>query len=522
VDNTPPAMSWLAPQDGDTVSGTVTLRLDGGDATSVDVSVDGTALAHLTGSPFSTTLDTTTLADGQHTLSASAQDAAGNTATQSITVTVDNGAPALSWLAPQDGDTVRGTVTLRLDGDDATSVDVSVDGTPLAHLTTAPFTTPLDTTTLADGQHTLTATAQDAAGNTSTQSISVTVDNTPPSLVWALPHDGDTISGTATLGLDSDADSVDLSLDGTQLAHLTGPPFSTTLDTTTLPDGPHTLTATAQDAAGNTSTQAITVTVDNTPPSLSWSAPHDGDLVSGTVTLSLDSDADSVDLSLDGAQLAHLTGPPFSTTLDTTTLPDGPHTLTATAQDAAGNTSTHSITVTVDNTPPSLSWSSPHDGDVVSGTTTLSLDSDADSVDLSLDGTQLAHLTGPPFSTTLDTTTLADGPHTLTATAHDAAGNTSTHSITVTVDNTPPALVWLAPRDGATVTGSVLLGLDAGDATSVDIAVDQAPLAQLGEPPFSTMFDTTTLPDGLHTLTATARDAAGNTAAASIIIDIEN
>src|SRR5262249_17402205 len=65
-----------------------------------------------------------------------------------------------------------------------------------------------------------------------------------------------------------------------------------------------------------------------------------------------------------------------------------------------------------------------------------------------------------------NTTGVANGSHTLTATASDAAGNTASTQITVTVSNsildtTPPTVSISSPAAGATVSGGILLQVSA-------------------------------------------------------------
>ena len=81
-------------------------------------------------------------------------------------------------------------------------------------------------------------------------------------------------------------------------------------------------------------------------------------------------------------------------------------------------------------------------------------------VQFKLDGANLgAEDTASPYSITWNTATSANGSHTLTAVARDAAGNTATSaSVTITVNNplpdtTPPDVNLTAPSEGATVNG---------------------------------------------------------------------
>lgn len=94
IDTTPPTVAVTAPADGSTVSGSVLVTATASDDTSVvgvQLAVDGTALgAEDTAAPYSVSWSTTTVSDGSHTVSAKARDAAGNTTTASVTVTVAN------------------------------------------------------------------------------------------------------------------------------------------------------------------------------------------------------------------------------------------------------------------------------------------------------------------------------------------------------------------------------------------------------------------------------------------------
>ena len=112
-----------APLGGTTVSGTVTISATASDAVgiaSVQFRVDGAAFgAPQTTAPFSASWNTTSLANGNHSVSAVASDGSGNTATVDATVDVENG-PRLRHLRrlardpPQGSDTDRITHTFTI------------------------------------------------------------------------------------------------------------------------------------------------------------------------------------------------------------------------------------------------------------------------------------------------------------------------------------------------------------------------------------------------------------------------
>jgi hypothetical protein len=108
--------------------------------------------------------------------------------------------------------------------------------------------------------------------------------------------------------------------------------------------------------ASNGMSFTVLAATDTTAPTVAITTPANNATVSGTITVSATaSDPDSpvsfVQFLLDGANIgAQLTSAPYSISLNTTTLSDGTHTLTATAQDPAGNQGTSpAVTFTVSN-----------------------------------------------------------------------------------------------------------------------------------------------------------------------------
>src|SRR5207244_1574269 len=179
-----------------------------------------------------------------------------------------------------------------------------------------------------------------------------------------------------------------------------------------------------------------------------------------------------------------------------------------------------------DPTPPTVSITSPANGATVSGTSSPTRRSSdivgVVGLQFKLDGVNLgAEDTASPYSTNWNTTTASNGSHTLSAVARDAAGNTTTSAaVTVTVNNapppdsTPPTVSITSPATGATVSGTITDTATASDnvgVVGVQYKLDGVNLgAEDTASPYSTNWNTTTASSGSHTLTAVARDAAGN------------
>ncbi len=234
----------------------------------VDGSAAGTAVADGTGS-FSIPL--TGLAEGPHTFTSVATDPAGNSGTGSDaqTFTVDRTAPSAPVLGTPAADgyvntaetVVTGTaepgatVTLLVDGNAPVVVTAAADGTFCASLT------------LSDGNHVVTATASDGAGNVSGQDVlTFNVDTTPPAApqITSLTPDQVVTSPTVTVsGVAEPGALVTVVLDGGAPATTTTLPDGTYSVELPAEDGSHIVAVTVSDQAGNTSsTSSVTISVD--------------------------------------------------------------------------------------------------------------------------------------------------------------------------------------------------------------------------------------------------------------------
>jgi hypothetical protein len=138
-----------------------------------------------------------------------AEDAAGNLSASSnqasatVAPSGDTTAPTVSISAPTAGATVSGPVSVAANASDnvgVSGVQFKLDGANLGtEDVTSPYSVSWDTTAVANGSHTLTAVARDAAGNSATSvAVSVTVSNViPPATGLVAAYNFDAGAGTA-------------------------------------------------------------------------------------------------------------------------------------------------------------------------------------------------------------------------------------------------------------------------------------------------------------------------------------
>ncbi len=323
-------------------------------------------------------------------------------------------------------------------------------------------------------------------------------------------------------------------VEGGAMTRVLGSHFSDTSVTTTVPtapDGYYLLTVMTNAISGGRM-----VLLDSPPPVPVVLTPTSGAVVStltplisgtaeagSTVTISLDG-------TVEGTTVAD-TSESWSFT-PSSALAQGPHSVTAQASDAAGNTSPNSsprsFTVdTLDETPPLVPVvQTPNNGAVVNiSTPAITGTAEAGStVTISFDGTvvgtAVADATGSWSFT--PSSALAQGPHSVTAQASDAAGNTSPASnpSTFAVDTIAPAPpVVTSPAAGVVVgTKNPMVTGTAEVGTTVTVILDGAEVGTEAVTDTGTWNFTPAeaLPLGTHTLAARSIDAAGNQGPSSI------
>ena len=279
-----PTVSWQGLANNAVVSGTVTLTVNASDDNSVsgvEFFVDGTSIGTDQTAPYELSWDTTGLQNGDYTLMARATDTAGQTTETSVTVTVNNvvvdDPPIVNIASPANNSTVSANVTISASATDdigVQSVTFEVDGVTLGSPdTTAPYEISWDTTSVQNGDYTLSAIATDSATQESApSSVTVTVNNpppvdNPPSVSITSPDGTRDLSNieaiTASATDDNGVVSVEFFVDGTSLFGDSSSPYAVSWDTTAVADGTYTILARATDTIGQTDDDTLSVDVVN-------------------------------------------------------------------------------------------------------------------------------------------------------------------------------------------------------------------------------------------------------------------
>ncbi|HET6656454.1 MAG TPA: Ig-like domain-containing protein [Gaiellaceae bacterium] len=521
--------------------------------------------------------------DDDYTVRVKATDNADNAESPSTrTFTFDATDPTGSLTAPANGAAVSGNaVTVSSDSADAGSgVALATferrpsgggSWTTIATDGSAPYSVDWDTTALADGDYDLRVTTDDESGNSfSSATRTVTVDNTNPSSATLDALPGAISNGQALTGSGADSGSGVASLSyyfcpgppcspSTLIgSSSTGPSYSVTWSSQPA-DGDYQVLVRVADRAGNTlDSTKQTVTVDNTDPTGSLTAPADTAQVSGTVAVSSDSDDSGSGVASAAFQrrpagggswttIATDTTDPYSVSWDTTPLGDGDYDLRVLTTDAAGNSfSSATRTVSVDNHAPTVSITAP--GAYVNGAaadpftvTATSPDTDIASVEFFVCDNQSANCStgswdslGAPDTTapyTASWDVLGDGNQALRAIITDNASNTGSDVVSTLVDRTDPTGSVTSPTGGAFLSGTVSVSSDSDDAGSgaVSALFERRPagggtwtaIDTDTSSPYSVSWDTSAL-NGDFDLHVVTTDAAGNThtsAALTVTVD---
>lgn len=182
-DTQAPSVSISGLVSGSVIKGLTSINVSASDNVAVS-RVELYAGASLVGSdtlaPYSFSLDTAVIADGNLTLTAKAYDAAGNGASSSVTVSVrntsDSIAPVISITNPLPGSVIKTNTTIQASASDnvaVASMTLFVDGAVKASVSASSLSYSLNPRKMSSGVHTIRVDATDSSGNVSTKSIQV-------------------------------------------------------------------------------------------------------------------------------------------------------------------------------------------------------------------------------------------------------------------------------------------------------------------------------------------------------------
>lgn len=546
----PPTVTITSPAAGSHLAGTVNVTSQASDnaaVASIELYKDNVLVGSSTQSALTFAWNTAAEADGPHTFVSKAYDVNGNVGTSPpIVLDADNTPPAVAITAPSNGTVVTGSALMisanATDSSGIQKVDFYADGILVGTDTSAPFNANWNTTNVPDGPHSLYVVATDTPGNSTTSpSISVSVDHLGPTVALTNPVNGAVITGIVNLSVNvfdgGGVQKVQYYRDSSVLLGSSlSAPFSFSWDTTGVTQGSHSLYVVATDLSGNTATSAtVSVTIDRSlPTNVGITAPSNNAVLSGTAVTISATASDNIGISRvdfyrdSNVLLGTDNTSPYSISWDITSVTNGAHTLTVIATDLAGNTKTSSIiSVSVDNSPPQISLSTPANG-FVTGTFAVTAAA-TDNVGLSKvefyrdDNVLLTTDTSSPYTFNWNSTTVTEGAHTLHAIAQDKAGfRTTSATVAITVDNTVPTVVITSPANGAAILPNAIVNINANatdnfGVVKVEFFVGTTLTCTITSAPYICVWQVPNQRANFN-LKATAYDVAGKTATHTITV----
>jgi thermitase len=201
---------------------------------------------------------------------------------------------------------------------------------------------------------------------------------------------------------------------------------------------------------------------------------------------------------------------------------------------AAAVTAAMASTSTADTTPPTVSFASPTAGASVAGQVAVDVTANDQGgvakVELRANGSLVGTDTSAPFGFSWNSTTVANGSTTLTATAYDAAGNSTSTQVVVGVanqsvmppaDTMAPTLTIINPTSGLKLGTSLTVVSSADDnagasALKQSLYIDGKLVATASGGSLSYRWNTRKVTTGSHTVQVVVRDAAGNSTTGSV------
>jgi glycine cleavage system H lipoate-binding protein len=388
------------------------------------------------------------------------------------------------------------------------------------------------TNKLAGGAYQFAIQVSDILGNVGEISTAFAVEGINPTVMITAPASGQMFDNSPAkiTGFFAGGGEVSISKftvnDADMTAEVDGNNFTYML-AETLAEGDHTVAVEVTDGSGLTAQTSLTFTVKLPVPTVSIDTPTAGQTYDhGKPIITGDfSGADPVEVvvSVDGEAVEAVVDDNAFTYTPADALSHGEHMVAVKATDANGRTAETSIVFTVDIPGPSVAIHSPAAGQMYDhGMPVISVESsgvaEPVTVSVTIDGEAA---TANEDGTYSPATALGDGEYTVAATATDANGKTAEATVIFSVGIPGPSVAIHSPAAGQMYDhGMPVISVESSgvaEPVTVSVTIDGEAATANEDGTYS---PATALGDGEYTVAATATDANGKTAEATVIFSV--
>ena len=490
---------------------------------------------------------------GTATVTVTARDPGGLTATQGTSVTVEraNRAPlAVGTIPPSTvvvGETVTVTVSEYFSDPDGDALTYAAGSSDAAVASVSVSGSRVTVTGVAVGSATVTVTATDPGGLTAAQTFTVSVGtgNRAPNPVDTIPAQTVTIGDSVTVDAsayfsDPDGDALTYAAGSSDAAVASVSVSGSRVTVTGVAVGSATVTVTATDPGGLTAAQTFTVSVGtgNRAPNPVDTIPAQTVTIGDSVTVDAsayfsDPDGDALTYAAGSSDAAVASVSVSGSRVTVTGVAVGSATVTVTATDPGGLTAAQTFTVSVGtgNRAPNPVDTIPAQTVTIGDSVTVDAsayfsDPDGDALTYAAGSSDAAVASVSVSGSRVTVTGVAVGSATVTVTATDPGGLTAAQTFTVSVGtgNRAPNPVDTIPAQTVTIGDSVTVDASAyfsdpdGDALTYAAGSSDAAVASVSVS--GSRVTVTGVAVGSATVTVTATDPGGLTAAQTFTVSV--
>ncbi len=480
-------------------------------------------------------INVNSLSQGVHQITAQVQDSHGDPDSQNISITVNpNTQPVVTILNPNDGAiyTEGDQISFSATGIDAEDGNISNSLSWASSIDGVFGTGPsVNISTLSIGNHQITAAVTDLNGLGDSRNINITVNaNTPPVVLITSPTPntstvGDTVIFTASA---TDSEDGDISADLIWTSDRDGAMGSgSSISISTLTIGNHLVTASVQDRHGlpGSTNMTFVVTVPSDVISVSPTTSENGNYTVSWVGAQAPGPFTNWRIVESGAENNFYDVAPNQFTLDFINKSNGTYiyrldycrAIPNEPLDCFSIPGNASVTVSPANAPPTITFSSPSEGENFTVGAAISFvgsaNDDLDG-DISSSISWVSNISGVlGTGNIINTSVLEVGSHRITASITDAGGLSNSDTVNITVSaNSNPTVTITAPADGTTfaVGEAITFEATANDVEDDDISSSITWRSNIdGDLGSGSVLNTSALSEGIHQINAIVQDSGG-------------